>query len=294
MGIKKFMASTLLISMLANPNIAYSYAEEYCFSYKIQKGDTLGKIAKNFNTTVDNIVLANKITDEDVIIAGDIIIIPKTNEVAYTLNNRNELSYIVSEGDTLSKIARRFNKKVKDLVEINNLKNADKIYVGQVISLERKNNYIGDRSYIIKKGDTLSKISRRFYGENYGKELQEYFGYSDKEVRNLQIGTILELPTLYNLLNKKVENPYIENNNYVIYGNKAYHRVQKNENLTKIVCYFYRAQDVHNNNLVEKVAEYNGLDDTDFIKEGTMIEIPLTYENSYLKNSVQKVLKKTY
>ena len=295
MGIKKLMASTLLISMIASPSVAYSYAEEYCVSYKVQKGDTLGRIAKEFHTTIENIALANKLENPDVIQIGEILIISKNKQVAYTLNEKNELSYIVSEGDTLTKIAHRFGKTVKELVEINGLKNPNTIYVGQIISLEKKqNSYIGDNSYIIKKGDTLSKISKRFYGENYSRELQKYFGFSDLEVRNLQIGTVLELPRLSILLNQeksKENTSYIEN--YTIIGNIAYHRVQKNENLTKIVCYFYRAEDVHDNNLVEKVAEYNHLDSINFIKEGMIIEIPLTYENAILKNSVQKVLKKT-
>lgn len=295
MGIKKLMASTLLISMIASPSVAYSYAEEYCVSYKVQKGDTLGRIAKEFHTTIENIALANKLENPDVIQIGEILIISKNKQVAYTLNEKNELSYIVSEGDTLTKIAHHFGKTVKELVEINGLKNPNTIYVGQIISLEKKqNSYIGDNSYIIKKGDTLSKISKRFYGENYSRELQKYFGFSDLEVRNLQIGTVLELPRLSILLNQeksKENTSYIEN--YTIIGNIAYHRVQKNENLTKIVCYFYRAEDVHDNNLVEKVAEYNHLDSINFIKEGMIIEIPLTYENAILKNSVQKVLKKT-
>ena len=286
MGIKKFMASALLVSMLASPSIAYSYAEPYCISYKVQKGDTLGHIAKDFNTTIENLVLANKLENPDVIRVGKILVIPQNTKVAYTLNKKNQLSYIVSEGDTLSKIARRFNKSVKELVKINGLKNADKIYVGQVITLEG-NELIGDNSYIIKKGDTLSKISKRFYGENYGPELQKYFGFSDLEVRNLQIGTVLELPNLQNLLNNK-GHTYIENKNYTIVGNKAYYKVQKGENLTKIVCYFYIAQDVHANNLVEKVAEYNNLDKIDFIKEDMIIEIPLTYENSILKKSIPR------
>lgn len=296
MGIKKLMASTLLISMIASPSVAYSYAEEYCVSYKVQKGDTLGRIAKEFHTTIENIALANKLENPDVIQIGEILIIPKNKQIAYTLNEKNELSYTVSEGDTLTKIAHRFGKTVKELVEINGLKNPNTIYVGQIISLEKKqNSYIGDNSYIIKKGDTLSKISKRFYGENYSRELQKYFGFSDLEVRNLQIGTILELPSLQNLLNTKQNsnNNYLENKNYTIVGDKAYYKVQKGENLTKIVCYFYIAQDVHANNLVEKVAEYNNLDSIDFIKEGIVIEIPLTYENSILKNSIQKVLKKT-
>ena len=42
----------------------------------------------------------------------------------------------------------------------------------------------------------------------------------------------------------------------------------------------------------EKCSSFEKCSNTDFIKEGIVIEIPLTYENSILKNSIQKVLKK--
>ena len=47
-------------------------------NYRIQKGDTLSKIAREFNTTVDKLLRLNpKIKNPDIIYAGDIIKVPR-------------------------------------------------------------------------------------------------------------------------------------------------------------------------------------------------------------------------
>lgn len=45
------------------------------------------------------------------------------------------MTYIVKKGDTLSAIARRCNTTVNILVELNGIKNPNRIYVGQVLNL---------------------------------------------------------------------------------------------------------------------------------------------------------------
>jgi LysM repeat protein len=44
-------------------------------TYVIQKGDSLSKIAKQFNLTVDQIITINNITDADHIEAGQVLVI---------------------------------------------------------------------------------------------------------------------------------------------------------------------------------------------------------------------------
>lgn len=48
-----------------------------------------------------------------------------------------EHSYIVKRGDTLTQIARRYGTTVNRLAQINNIKNVNRIYVGQVLLIER-------------------------------------------------------------------------------------------------------------------------------------------------------------
>ena len=47
-----------------------------------------------------------------------------------------ETVYVVKSGDTLSEIARKYNMSYQALAKLNNIKNPDKIYVGQKIKIK--------------------------------------------------------------------------------------------------------------------------------------------------------------
>ena len=95
-------------------------------TYTVQRGDTLSEIAERYGTTVSALVLANNIADRDRIYPGQVLIIPAGGCVD---------NYIVQRGDTLSGIAQRFGTTVARLASLNNIRNTDRIYVGQVLSL---------------------------------------------------------------------------------------------------------------------------------------------------------------
>jgi GH25 family lysozyme M1 (1,4-beta-N-acetylmuramidase) len=46
-----------------------------------------------------------------------------------------EITYTVRPGDTLSRIARAYNTTVSHLVQVNAIKNPDKIYPGQILKI---------------------------------------------------------------------------------------------------------------------------------------------------------------
>ena len=56
----------------------------------------------------------------------------KVNEL---MAQRNEIKYTVKKGDTLSEIALRFGTTVNAIAKKNNIKNVNKIYVGQVLKI---------------------------------------------------------------------------------------------------------------------------------------------------------------
>ena len=86
--------------------------------YVVQKGDTLYSISKKFNTSVNNIIQANRLNG-NVLTVGQVLQIPVPS---YT--------YIVQRGDTLYGIARKFQKSVDELKKKNNL-NTNNLTIGQ-------------------------------------------------------------------------------------------------------------------------------------------------------------------
>ena len=83
-------------------------------------------------------------------------------------NYEDRILYKVQRGDTLSGIAQKHNTTVIHLVEINNIKNPNLIYTGEIIiiSCNHNNNQNTNNSsntiYIVRRGDTLSEIAQKY------------------------------------------------------------------------------------------------------------------------------------
>lgn len=129
--------------------------------YIIARGDTLKSLAKRFSTTVDYLLSLNKdIKDANVIYEGQRLAYPAKGGV-----NPNPptpvpsgRAYTAQQGDTLRKIAAWTFTTVDDILKVNpRIKNANKIYAGQVINLPAAVD-----SYTVQKGDTLRKIAEKF------------------------------------------------------------------------------------------------------------------------------------
>ncbi|EDP73233.1 LysM peptidoglycan-binding domain-containing protein, partial [Hydrogenivirga sp. 128-5-R1-1] len=107
--------------------------------YKVKKGDTLGKIAKKFGTTVSSLKHWNKI--KSYILPNQKIIIYKrvlnknlarkamqhrVNYIRKKVHKRKPkfryIFYKVKKGDSLIRIAKKFGVSVKQLKKWNNLK----------------------------------------------------------------------------------------------------------------------------------------------------------------------------
>ena len=118
------------------------------FDYTIQEGDSLDAIAQRFNLGEDGILLIyyqNRDVMEannGVIFVGQTIkipppgsILPTTTPIPANLPRGTKVEYRVLPGDTLAGIAVRFNSLPDDIIEENNIEDANALQVGQVLRI---------------------------------------------------------------------------------------------------------------------------------------------------------------
>lgn len=121
--------------------------------YVVKAGDTLWSIARQFNTTVDDIRRLNNLTS-NVLSIGQTLQIPSGEISEGNL-------YTVRSGDSLWNIAGQFNTTVDAIKELNNL-TSNLITVGQVLRIPNSSNSGTGTRYIVKAGDTLWNIAQRY------------------------------------------------------------------------------------------------------------------------------------
>ncbi len=149
---------TLCFSILPTALADYSY-------YTVRRGDTLLKIANRHNSSVNDLIALNAIEDPDRIRAGQVLLVPT---VYQTSGLTYDGLYTIRRGDTLRKIASRYNTTVESIADLNGIADPDQIRVGDRLWINPGSGDIGrvvDNYYYVQRGDTLSGIARR-YGLN--------------------------------------------------------------------------------------------------------------------------------
>lgn len=140
-----------IIDVIANTIKSYlGLANDY---YIVKKGDNLYSIARKYNTTVDAIKKLNNLTNNNLSIGQRLTIkaIPTTDD--------SNTYYIVKKGDNLYSIARKYNTTVDEIKRLNNLTN-NNLSIGQKLII--KTISMTTDYYIVKKGDTLYDIARKY------------------------------------------------------------------------------------------------------------------------------------
>ena len=103
------------------------------FPYVINLGDTLGGIAKRFNTTVSSLIAANPGINSYNLQIGQIICIAPPEVEKFFCPSENY--YVVKHQDSLHSIAKYFNVTVEELIKENGRINPYKLKIGQVICI---------------------------------------------------------------------------------------------------------------------------------------------------------------
>ena len=132
----------------------------------VKSGDTISSISKFYSINKDLIIKLNNLKDENYIFVGQNLIISESNENLTKQSDLINNYHIVQTGENLTEISNKYNLKVINLIEINNLINPDSIKVGQKLLLS-KNNRISSENYQIitnKKNDDPLELDKKIYG----------------------------------------------------------------------------------------------------------------------------------
>ncbi len=157
--------------------------------HRIRKGETLSQIARKYQTTVSAICRANGIRNKRLIRAGKTIVIPigtghdyyvprvKDFTVKYgkpRYKKGRQITHRVRRGDTLYRIALKYGTDIESLKKWNNLK-SEFLKPGQRLKVicgvsvkkkkstkETKTKKIPEGYYMVREGDTIYSISRKF------------------------------------------------------------------------------------------------------------------------------------
>ena len=187
-----YVGQRLLVNQSSNSNSSSSgqssstttNTEASAASYTVKSGDTLSGIASRYNTTVNQIVSLNQLSNPNLIYVGQVLKLKNSQTTNSSSSSSSSTAattvgtYTVKAGDMLSAIASRYSTSSSTLASLNSLSNPNLIYVGQVLkvssnastssstSSSANSTVTTAASYTVKAGDTLSAIAAK-YGTTY-------------------------------------------------------------------------------------------------------------------------------
>ncbi len=178
--------------------------------YIVKAGDSLYKIAQEFNTTVDELIEYNNLPTT-ILKVGQVLRIPKVTS--------SDIVYIVKKGDTLYKIANNYGVSVDAIKKLNNL-TSNTLQIGQQLAIP-KGNVVEETNFVVYQvmpGDTLYAIARK-----YNTTVDEIKKYNNLTSNLLTINQTLQIP---------VSETTTENITYVIKPGDTLYQIANNYGVT--------------------------------------------------------------
>ena len=183
------IGSTLLIPSRGGNN------PDAMFLYTVKKGDTLYNLARVYGTSVAAIKSLNYLKDDNLSV-GQVIRIPEMFVEYDEVILPSYKNYIVKKGDTLYSIARDNNTSVDIIINDNALK-TNVLKIGQNLKIRTDESEILEcfgeeyspvNNYVVKKGDTLYSIAKKF-----GVSVSDILNKNKLKSSSLSIGQVLNI-----------------------------------------------------------------------------------------------------
>lgn len=124
-------------------------------NYVVKPGDTIQSISDMFGIDPNSLVKENNLNNVYFLVPGLQLIIPGYYNSNNTSNDSKFDKYTVVSGDSLYKIASRYNISANLLAILNNIDSNSYIYPGQILLVPKKDTII----YVTKGEDTIETVS---------------------------------------------------------------------------------------------------------------------------------------
>nr|WP_269607465.1 LysM peptidoglycan-binding domain-containing protein [Prochlorococcus marinus] len=122
------------IKLPGNNNLAIKKSS---LTHLVSSGETLSEIAFLYKVNIKDIIYLNKLDDSNFLYLGQELRLPKS---ALKPKEAAQVVHIVSEGETLNSISKRYNLSMKNIIKFNSLSSPNNIQPGDKIYLYSKTN----------------------------------------------------------------------------------------------------------------------------------------------------------
>lgn len=186
---KLFLRTLMLLLILIPASMTYGQDSDDSLTHVVQPGDTLFRIAVRYGVPMEQIAQANNIANLSRIYRGQVLVIPGLSvpdgspQVDNPLVAGSPAVHVVQRGESLSMIARRYGMTMGQILQANNIANANLIYPGQSLNIWTEQSADAplrdeppaeqmppvqhdpsqvNTTYTIQRGETLAVIANRF------------------------------------------------------------------------------------------------------------------------------------
>jgi len=167
-----------------SPKTSLPAGETTYITYRVKKGDILEQIANRHGTTMKVLTRINNIKSKNRIYVGQKLKVPSGSSAPVPS------VYVVKRGDILESIAAKHGTTLKSLMEINNLKSKNRIYVGQKLKVLSGSTAPVPSVYVVKRGDILENIAVK-----HGTTVSALIEINKLKSRNrIYVGQKLKIP----------------------------------------------------------------------------------------------------